>query len=213
MNSFTINIASPEIYNNCNGYSGYSIIDPIWGSSIPFTTTLSGGNFTQSFAALYPISAFPPPPLSASPCPCKNTFYYNEGTLNGPFQIFFSPTNLTDQVFDILKITYNFDNGTPPITIVKNWITNSNVKSTIPSSIYYPTSSYSTTYNPYIIVERSNNCIDIHQISFNITQTSVLNYSNLSVVNTQVVDQSGDVIYTLQSDSPNSLYSVKISPN
>jgi len=206
----TINIASPEIYNNCNLVNGGEFYDPVYGYNVPYTNILSGGNFGYQLPGFITISGTPsgyysPPPLSSTPCPCQNTFVYNINYLDGPYQITFSAANLTDNVFEIIKLNYNLANGYS-VDIVKDWISQVKAKEFPVVTTYYPTSAYVTYFNPIITVYRANNCVDIHDIRFNLTQGSVLDYTNLTVVNTQVLDSNGDVLYTLQSDNPNNLY-------
>lgn len=119
------------------------------------------------------------------------------GPLKGPYTITFDPTGLDTSSVDIMKIVYNFGDGTPEITvnnevIVQNFTQGESLTATSPSGHiithdYYPQSNTTiTTFNPSITAYYTNIARWIYNISISSVPLSIYEFDDIHLIsNTQ----------------------------
>jgi len=186
--SFVLNstqtLVNPVLIN------GYMFLDPVYGYSYTPQLTDIGGDFTGTTS--YPDSAnaglFYPWGYSKQ----DSITTLSAGNLKGPYTITFSPSGLDTSGYALLKIVYDFGDGTgfstdnSIIYSVKgaggNGITDSTKQ--VVTHDYWPTNNYITTYTPTVTVLNGNLALNIFNISFSLVPISLFELDNISIINT-----------------------------
>ncbi len=209
MNSYLITLTSNQTLGNPDLLNHYLFTDPIFGLNFVYPLTADGG-------AIYPFTFqtiasgglfFPWGYLLA-------TTYssFNIGPLKGPYTVTFSPSGLDTSFYAILKIVYDFGDGTTEVIerdVVPNNPNTNLLESGNPASInishiYYPRDRYLTTYYPSVTVLNGNLSLDIFSYKIDIVPASVYELGDIRLINTaQHVQSLDETLAVFEVERPN----------
>ena len=136
------------------------------------------------------------------------------GPLKGPYTITFSPTGLDTSKAAILKIIYDFGDGTNTTVnrdIVPKPQTGNTVSTGDPNNIpvshdYYPKSIDSTTvYNPVITVLNGNMVENVFNITLSTVPASIYDFNSTHLINTTQQSQLSETQNIFEVEDPNYL--------
>lgn len=214
MKSYTFTLTSAQVLGIPDLLNNYLFTAPVYGLNFEFPLTASGGHFTDTNylidkdCGLY----FPYGYL-------LSTTYHGTtaAQLKGPHTIVFSPTALDTSYYAILKIIYDFGDGTMHIsergvganafgaTDVTGNPANTNIVHT-----YWPGENNLTTFTPTITVINGNLSLDVYQLQFTLTQNSVLDFDKIRLINTaQHVVSVDETLGVFEIENPNYVTNVR----
>jgi hypothetical protein len=186
--NYVLTLTSQQVLGNPNLLNHYLFVDPISGVTFTFPATSDGGSFSTSF--VYPTSTnaglfFPWGYVFQN-----TTTDIDLGTLKGPYTITFSPSGLDKRFFGVLKISYDFGDGTSEIVerdIVPNnpntAFTRGDPANINITHIYWPKNNNITTYTPGITVLNGNLAQNIFNIRLQIVPGSIYELGNINLIN------------------------------
>lgn len=172
------------------------------------SVTADGGAFgsTPSYTAQYNDGSFFPWKYVIQ------TFTTNLPTVNlkGPYTITFSTSGLDSSLFGILKVLYNFGDGTN--RVVNYPAGNSYTGIALierpgdvnVSNSYYPQSSGSTTYTPSITVVNGNLVSFVYNLTANVYPASIYDLTDIHLLDSISVGVSSSKLFSIyETRSPN----------
>jgi hypothetical protein len=195
--SFTVTLTSSTPAGLPTVLDHYLFYDPISGSNFVYPETDDGTDFSYSTGQ---------PTVTADDDVFSPWGYYVQdvynnisvGPLKGPYTINFDPTKLDISQVDILKIVYNFGDGSPEVIINNNVNTNIlpqdltqgtplsaiSPSAHIISHDYYPQSNTSIAiFNPSITVFYSNIIRWVYNISISSAPISIYEFDDIHLIN------------------------------
>lgn len=185
--SFVLNstqtLADPVLVN------GYMFLDPVYGYSYTYPLTDIGGDFsgTGSYSASAYAGKFYPWGYNKQ----TTVTILTAGTLKGPYTITFSPSGLDTSGYALLKIVYDFGDGTSfstdnSIIYSVKGAGGNGVSDPTKQNVthdYWPTNNYITTYTPTVTVLNGDLSLNIYNISFSLVPVSLFELDDISIIN------------------------------
>jgi len=195
--SYTVTLTSNAAYGLPVVLDHYLFFDPISGANFVYPVTADGADFSYSTGQ---------PTVTADDDAFKFWGYYVQdfvndisvGPLKGPYTVNFDPSTLDLSQVDILKIIYNFGDGTPDV-VINNSINRDNLPEIqtqgtavtaispaahIVSHDYYPQSNTAiTTFNPSITAFYSNITRWVYNISISSAPISIYELDDIHLIN------------------------------
>ena len=185
VNSYTITLTSLQTLSNADQLNHYLFVDPVVGVNFPYPLTSNGGeNWGVATATVSGGLFFPWGYVFQT-----NYQFITAGVFKGPHTITFSPSGIDTRYFGILKIVYDFGDGTSK-TIERDVIPNNPdtaLTSGDPTKInvahdYWPKNNL-TTFTPSITVLNGSLTQDVFLIDIRFTPTSIHEFKDVKLIN------------------------------
>ena len=198
MRSYTVTLTSNQQFGLPQVLDHYLFLDPISGVNFVYPLTADGdANTTPGFNPSDTYTGA----ITADDGAFSPWGYYVQdvitnipvGPLKGPYTVNFDPTGLDTTAVDILKLVYNFGDGSPEITIdnsvVSDYTFGQAASAGSPSGViishdYYPQSNSSiTTFTPSITAYYSNIIRYIYNITISSAPISIYEFDDIHLIN------------------------------
>ena len=164
-------------------------LDPVYGPNYTYPLSDFGGDFSGTGVYTQSADAGLFYPWGYS----KQTIITNlsAGPFKGPYTITFSPAGLDTSIYALLKIYFDFGDGT-------SFSTDNNIVYSVEGAggngiidatqsdvthDYWPTSNGVTTYTPAITVLNGDLTLNIFNISFDMVPTSIFDFDDINIIN------------------------------
>ena len=200
------NITPLSSYPSCNFLDHYVFRDTLSGYSVYYPTTAYGGSFTSSTFNFGVTGGS----LNKS---CYQDFCFRT-IYTRPLRLFCA-TNLTfvlsaldESVSNIVKIVYDFDDGTDNTAVVPNYITNyTSPKTIFLSHVYYPKNEYITVYSPTITVIYEDSCITTYNFTLCAFKCGIIDaYEKVSLIQSRETFITENLLLTLENTPERHLF-------
>ena len=189
MKSYTFTLNSTQTPQTPELVNGYMFLDPVYGYSYTYPVSDIGGGFTGTEVYTQSANAglFYPWGYNKQTIITK----LSAGPFKGPYTISFSPAGLDTSVYALLKLYYDFGDGTGFSTdnsiVYSVEGTGGNGLSDPTTQIvthdYWPTNSGVTTYTPTISVLNGDLSLNIFNISFDMVPVSIFEFDDINIIN------------------------------
>lgn len=205
MNSYIITLTSLQTLGNPTQLNHYLFVDPVAGVNFPYSLTCNGGeNWGVNTETVSGGLFFPWGYLFQT-----NYQFLTSNAFKGPYTITFSPSGLDTRYFGILKIAYDFGDGTSQIIerdVIPNnpdtALTTGDPTKINVSHDYWPTNDI-TTFTPTITVLNGNLTLDVYNITFKLTPTSIHEFNEIRMINVaQNSNKNDETIGIIEINKP-----------
>lgn len=209
-NTGIIYLTADENFTSYGTIDGYVYRDPIYGYYFTFTNILCSGTFS-SLSAYPPLSALAlsaytnTSNFSASNNIVINKYTQSEFLFTAPVILTFSLSGIQQNLYKIQKISANI-NGK---LVEQNLnLLNSNTSQINPVSGTYETEKdFLSNKTVTISCYRENFYVDVFDITFGITQPSIVNpFLNYKILNYQLLNDNRNYLLTLQGSYQKDLH-------
>ena len=208
MKSYTFTLTSSQTLGIPELLDNYLFTAPVYGLNINFPLTANGGHFldtnyltSEDCGLFYPYGYV-----------LKTTYHGTTATqLKGPHTIVISPTALDTAYYAILKIIYDFGDGTSQTVeraVGANSFGATNVTSnpanTNVTHQYWPKDNNKTTFTPTVTVVNGNLALDIYNLQFTLTPSSIYDFDKIHLINTaQHMSSLDETVGIFEVEAPN----------
>lgn len=206
MKTTTIILSSLQIPGTPDLLNHYIFVDPIYGTSFTYPNSASGSLFNSTTGTfVYPFTAdggqfFPWGYM------VQNTAQsLTAGPFKGPYTVYFNPSAIDETYYSVLKIIYNFGDGTSQV-VEKSIVDTTGTgdpTTTIVSHNYWATSQNGTTYSPFISVINGNLNINVFNIEFTIMPDSVYDFSDFHLIDSLQLSLSSNNLTVMETEDAN----------
>lgn len=217
MNTISVYLSSYQIPGIPSFLDHYIFVDPIEGSNITFPNTANGDFFTTT-AYFSSISGGPFFPWGYI---VQNTYTdINLGVLKGPYTLTFIPSGIDTTYYTVLKILYNFGDGSDPLNVEKDIVVDytkinlaglvngseiGNPKYVYVSHDYWPKQESITSYTATITVVNGNFVNNIFNVTFSSIHDSLYDYDNFHLINKLDLDsKASSNLLVIEADKEDS---------
>lgn len=209
MKTRTFTLTSEQILGIPDLANGYLFLDPVFGTSINFPLVADGDTFlNNSYTQTFDDGLF---------VPWGYIFQNVTQTLTaeifkGPYDVTFTPSVLDTRYYAVLKIIYDFDDGSEPYIVERSVVQQSNSLiaslNSGPAGVsvthqYWPRGNGVTTYRPSISVINGNLAQNVYKYEFNFVPVSLFDLNSFHLLNTaQHVNSLDETLGVFELDSP-----------
>lgn len=214
MRSYTITLTSNQLLTIPAVLDHYLFLDPISGTNFTYPASADDSDYFYSTGQ---------PTITADDGGFVPWGYgiqdiitnLNVGPLKGPYTVNFSPLGLDTSVYSILKIDYDFGDGSQIITTNYNFKPTytqgesltavPNPRDTIVSHNYYPVNSGMTVYTPSITAYNGNLTTNVFNISISSIPISIYDLADIHLINNTQQLTATETQNIFEIESPNYL--------
>ena len=208
MKTATIYLSSVQLVGTPLVVDGYLLVDPTYGYNYTYPFTADASFFTSTTGA----SAYPNTDDGGLIFPSgfliqTTITSLTAGPYKGPYTITYCASGLDTTYYNILKIIYDFGDGSPTTTINRAVLPGYGPAAPQLVNInhnYWPESQGITTYTPTITVINGNLSFNIFYVTFSIYPGSLYDFGDYNLLNSlQLTNGYSESIEIVEITNPN----------
>jgi hypothetical protein len=191
--TYSIVLSTTQTYGTPDLINHYIFVDPVLGTNFTYPISADGSRFTTTTGTfVYPFTAqggnfFPWGYI------ITNTLtFLTAGPFKGPYTITFVPSAVDTTYYPLLKIVYDFGDGTSQSVerSIASTTDAANPKTTSPAHDYWPASQIKTTYNPSVSVVNGSSVVNIFNITFDMYHDSLYEFGDYHLLDSLQLSKS-----------------------